>query len=600
VNLFNLHTKLNKVFTNRLLVVIASLLVAAAPSQSQGYLKVNGKQIVNGNGEEIILRSMGLGGWMLQEPYMLQLAGFAYAQHDIKKKITDLVGTERTKSFYDAWLLNHCTKTDIDSMASWGFNSVRLPMHYNLYTLPVEEEPVAGKNTWLEKGFAFTDSLLNWCKANKIYLILDLHAAPGAQGNDAPIADKDTTKPLLWTSEANQQKTIALWRKLAERYANEPWIGGYDLLNETNYGFLNPADKNGCADTVNAPLKKLLSEITATIREVDKQHIIFVEGNCWANNYKGLLPFADRNTVVSFHKYWNYNDQNAIQGFIDIRNQYNVPIWLGESGENSNAWYTDAIQLLERNKIGWAWWPLKKLGFNNPLQVQTNDGYKAIINYWKGTGAKPSSEEAYKSLMQLADAVKIQNTKYKKDVVDAMFRQVNSNATLPFKSNTIKGTTTIYASDYDLGRSGYAYHDKDSANYRVSTGKNTPWNSGYSYRNDGVDIEPCKDTQSNGFNVFNTMPGEWLQYTVNVSKASDYRLNFRVASKDAVGSFQVILNNTAVGTVSVPATGDTQNWATVTLPKLTLRKGNNVIRIKIINGGFGLHYMQLQPANDKR
>ncbi len=87
--------------------------------------------------------------------------------------------------------------------------------------MPVDKEPVAGENTWLDKGFALTDSLLSWCKANNMYLILDLHAAPGGQGNDINIADRDTTKPSLWQSEANQQKTIALWRKLAERYKDE-------------------------------------------------------------------------------------------------------------------------------------------------------------------------------------------------------------------------------------------------------------------------------------------------------------------------------------------------------------------------------------------
>ncbi len=93
------------------------------------------------------------------------------------------MGKEETDEFYNRWLANHTPprKADVDSTAAWGFNSIRLPIHYNLYTLPVEQEPVAGQNTWLEKGFAMTDSLLQWCKANKIYLILDLHAAPVAR-----------------------------------------------------------------------------------------------------------------------------------------------------------------------------------------------------------------------------------------------------------------------------------------------------------------------------------------------------------------------------------------------------------------------------------
>jgi endoglucanase len=107
---------------------------------------------------------------------------------------------------------------------SWGFNSVRLPMHYNLFTLPAENEPIAGKNTWLTIGFALTDSLVTWCRENHMYIILDLHAAPGGQGNDLNISDRDGSKPSLWQNDANRQKTIALWSKLAERYSNEDTI----------------------------------------------------------------------------------------------------------------------------------------------------------------------------------------------------------------------------------------------------------------------------------------------------------------------------------------------------------------------------------------
>lgn len=211
---------------------------------AQGFLKADGERIVNEKGENVLLRGVGLGGWMLQEGYMLRINNEGQ-QYRIRQRIEQLLSKEQTQEFYDTWLANHTRRIDIDSMKAWGFNSVRLPMHYNLYTLPAEDEPVAGNNTWIEKGFALTDSLLAWCRANQMYLILDLHAAPGGQGNDLNISDRDPSKPSLWQSEANQQKTIALWRKLAERYAGEPWIGGYDILNEPNWGFTDSLDRNG-------------------------------------------------------------------------------------------------------------------------------------------------------------------------------------------------------------------------------------------------------------------------------------------------------------------------------------------------------------------
>ena len=136
---------------------------------------------------------------------MLETSKFANPQYQIRDKIESLIGKPNTDSFYNAWLQNHCTQDDVDSLAAWGFNAIRLPMHYNLFTLPIDEEPVVGADTWLPKGFEMVDSLLDWCKKAHIYLILDLHAAPGGQGKDAAISDYNTSKLSLWESPENRR-----------------------------------------------------------------------------------------------------------------------------------------------------------------------------------------------------------------------------------------------------------------------------------------------------------------------------------------------------------------------------------------------------------
>jgi endoglucanase len=567
-------------------------------AKGQGILRAKDTRIVDEQGKEVIWQGVGLGGWMLQEPYMLKLSGTAMAQHEIRQKITDLIGEKKTRVFYETWLNNHCTKADIDSLAAWGFNSVRLPMHYNLFTLPVEKEPVKGKQTWLETGFALTDSLLNWCKANRIYLILDLHAAPGGQGNDNAIADRDTTKLSLWQDEANQQKTIALWEKLAARYVNEEWIGAYDIINEPNWGFDNVTDRNGCAEKNNAPLKKLLQDITTAIRNVDKRHIIIIEGNCWGNNYDGVFPLWDNNTVISFHKYWNFNDKGSIQKFLDIRTNLNVPVWLGETGENSNAWFTDMLSLLEANKIGWNMWPLKKSGLNNPLQVVINPEAQQVFEYWKTKKTKPSASKAFKALIRFAKNTNIKNTIVHRGVIDAMTRQVRSSAAMPFRESVIVPGKIVYAADYDMGRSGESYHDKDSAEYWVSTTKRTPWNIGGQYRNDGVDIEVCTDDISNGYNVGWIETGEWLQYSVYLPEEGVYDLHIRSASKESPGAVQILVNDDLLpGTVQLPKTGETQNWETSTRKNIKLSKGWNRLRILAASGGFNLYYLQFTQTD---
>ena len=554
---------------------------------ADGFLHTKGTQIVDESGQEIILRGIGLGGWMLQEGYMMQTSSFANAQYQIKDKIIELVGQENMETFYDAWLNNHVQKIDIDSMAAWGFNSVRLPMHYNLFTRPVEEEPISGANTWLNKGFELTDSLLSWCAANNLYLILDLHAAPGGQGYESGISDYDPTKPSLWEDVRNRNKTIAIWQRLAARYADEPWIGGYDLINETNWNLSG-----------NAMLKSLYQEITNAIRQVDTSHVIFVEGNWFANDFNGLTPPWDDNMVYSFHKYWSYNDKNSIQWMLDIRENYNIPIWCGESGENSNAWYTDAIRLLEDYNIGWAWWPLKKIeSISGPLSINKPDGYQRLLDYWEGNASNPGVVYSINALSELAENAKLENCTYHKDVIDAMIRQPYTDKTIPFKQNNIPGT--LFASNYDMGKNGYAYMDMSFADYHVSSGEYTDWNTGWSYRNDGVDIEPCEDSElSNGYNVGWTEQNEWLIYTVNATQSDSYAVNLRVASNTGTSFVRLFTD----GLISIPntfisSTGGWQDWETFYLGKIYLSSGNHELRLLIVDGSININYLDFEGMN---
>jgi endoglucanase len=564
---------------------ITCLLFAFQPLlMAQGFLKAKGKSIVNEKGQNVLLRGIGLGGWMLQEGYMLGITAEGQQQHKIRQRIDSLIGPEATQEFYDTWLANHTTRGDIDSLRSWGFNSVRLPMHYNLFTLPVEKEPVAGQNTWLTRGFEMVDSLLAWCAANKIYLILDLHAAPGGQGNDLNISDRDPSLPSLWETEANRNKTIALWKKLAERYAGKQWIGAYDILNEPNYGFTDTADRNGLKEIRNEPLKKLLVDITKAIREVDHNHIIVIEGNGWGNNYNGMLPPWDDNMVLSFHKYWNKNDKASIQKIVDTREQYNVPVWLGETGENSNVWYAQAVQLLEENNIGWAWWPLKKLGVNNPLQIRSNLNYQDVLNYWNGKGEKPRESNAYSGLLELATYTRVGTNRVHRDVIDALMRQPHSSKTVPFAKNNIQNGTVLKAVNYDLGKNGYAYWDSDTADYRVSGIKGVG-NRGRTYRNDGVDIV-MDSAHYETYYVNHIETGEWLQYTIDVKQKGIYNIGLSVASEITGGAVSITINNKIAGNKQmVPLTG-AKNWTTLWFKNVSLAAGRQLLRVYADKGGF--------------
>jgi len=558
------------------------LLILSGNLKAQDYLRADGKRIVNGNNENIILRGIGTGNWMLMEGYMMKTQGIAGTQHEIRQKIENLIGTEKTDSFFTIWLENHFTSTDVDSMKAWGFNSVRVAMHYKWFTLPIEEEPVAGQNTWINKGFIMIDSLLDWCSDNEMYLILDLHAAPGGQGTNADISDYDPSKPSLWQSQENKNKTIALWHKLAERYSTEKWIGGYDILNETNWSF---------PEGNNSQMRELFGNITSSIREVDTNHIIFIEGNSYANDFSGLTPPWDNNLVYSFHKYWSGTGANDLDWILSLRDTYNVPLWLGESGENSNTWYTDLISLCENNNIGWSWWPVKKNGLNNVLSVKLNKEYEDLVKYWRGEiTTAPTEYAAFYAIQKWSDNHRIENCIVQYDVIDAMIRQPHSDETKPYRNHKLE--QPIFFSDYDYGKNGFAYYDKDVAYYG---GAWTDWNAGWSLRSDGVDIEPCQDNSdtTNGYNVGWTENDEWMQYSLTTDSIAAYTLSVRSASGEGGSSFQIAVNNINVTDIlKLPATGGWQKWVTTTFENIIIPAGD--IKIKFINvqEGSNLSYFK--------
>jgi hypothetical protein len=222
----------------------------------------------------------------------------------------------------------------------------------------------------------------------------------------------------------------------------------------------------------------------------------------------------DANMALSFHKYWNLNDEASIAQVLKLREETGLPLWLGESGENSNVWFADAIRLVEKHEIGWAFWPLKKIGFNQPLEIKVDPAYDEVVATLTGEAKTPvSADKAYQVLMKLASHdVRFENNEAHPDVIDAMFRQPRDATVRPFRKHVVgaKGAT-IPAWEYDLGVMGEAYFDVDAANYHVSTGgQRTPWNKGRTGRNDGVDL--ARD--AGGLKVTDFVAGEWLRYTI--------------------------------------------------------------------------------------
>lgn len=574
-----------------LLVTLLLSIPAIKANNVNGYLKAEGTQIVNNDGN-FIIRGLGPGGWMLQEGYMFGTANMAGTQHEIRAMLEDLTDKATTDLFYDQWLTNFFKQEDVELVANWGFNALRVPLHYNLFTPPIEDEPVQGEITWLTKGFDMVDNLLSWCEANDLYLILDLHAAPGGQGKNADISDYDPSKPSLWESELNKQKMVALWGELAERYHDKTHIGGYDLLNETNWDLDNTGNDSGCTCNENAPLLALYEDVIDVIRQYDTNHIIYIEGNCWANNFNGLHSLAsyDDNIAFSFHKYWNYNSQSEIQGLLNLRQDLNIPLYLGETGENSNTWLTDMVELCESLNIGWSTWAYKQMDIDDPFTI-VSDKWNAIVNYTNG-GTKPSKASATAAMEEMTNNLLIENCMFNEGVVYALTQLPYGADSKSFKEHNIPGV--IYCSDYDIGLVNDAWNDKGYQNLNTSTSIYTAPNQGYLYRNDGVDIQACLDLTSNGYNVGWTENGEWLKFTLNEITEGYYDIIFRVACPQK-GQLNLLIGSKFISPtqhIEVPNTNGYQSWSDVKYSNVFIGENEKVIKLYVVQGGFNLNYIK--------
>lgn len=570
-----------------LLTIFAFILTSLAHyAQSNNFVRASGTRILDPNGDNLIFRGIGTGNWFLQEGYMMGTGNATNGtQWHFTQKMINTFGENKTNEFFNAWWDKHFRKIDVDSMAAWGYNSVRVAMHYKMFTLPIEREPIAGEDTWFESGFARIDSLLNWCIANKMYLILDMHGCPGGQGSDSNISDYDASKPSLWESDENKRKLVSLWRRLAQRYATSQWIGGYDIINEPKWDALKANN--------NKDLWDLQQRIVQSIREVDNNHLIFLAGNDYGNNYTGLPNISTwgGNIALSFHKYWTYNNESSINWIINLGIQHNVPVWLGETGENSNTWFTDLIRLCESRNVGWSWWPVKKMGLNNILRSSRNADYDYLLNAWRNNTAVDVNR-AFNGVMKFAEDHKFENCSIQYDVIDAMIRRPHTNEVKQFRNNRID--TEIFAVDYDFGPINYAYYDKNDATYQGSGEAFTRWNQGREYRNDGVDIQTCSDVITNGYAVGWIEDSEWLNYTLKNVTEGIYSIDFRFSAQYSGSSVYIEINGKrATKSILLPSTGGSNNWQTRTFTNIIFPSGKVNLKIVFEKGGCNFNYFKI-------
>lgn len=394
----------------RLFCAVAVLLGMLPVGLHAQFVHTHQKEIVDGSGKPFLIRGTNLGNWFLPEGYMWLFEGGPQSPREIEALVTELLGPDKAADFWHQYRAHYITRADIHLIHEAGFNTIRVPLHYKYFESDDGE------------GFTLLDRVVQWSHEEGLYVVLDMHAAPG--GQTGANIDDSYGYPWLYDSPVEQAELLAIWQRIARHYKDNPTILGYDLLNE-------PIPPYPGLEQFNAKLEPLYKRITAAVREVDQHHILFLGGAQWDGNFAVFDKPFDSNTAYTFHQYWMTPDKEAIQKYLDFRDRYNVPIWLGESGENTDAWIMKYRRLLESNDIGWAFWPYKKMQATSAVVTITPPaGWDQIVAFAKlprGLGevkerltARPPQSVIDRAFAGLLENIQLQHCHVNPGYVDAL------------------------------------------------------------------------------------------------------------------------------------------------------------------------------------
>jgi len=372
-------------------------------------LKTKNNTIIDSKSREVLLHGVNLGAWLMMEGYFLY--GRNIPERSFKAEMERRYGNKGLDSFTNSYRNNFIQEQDFKNIHDLGFNCIRLPFNYRL--IEDEDRPFKYK----EKGVHFLEKALGLCSKYNIYCILDMHAGCGSQNQDWH-GDSDG-KAELWTSKKNQERFFRLWEFLADRFKDNKMIAGYDLLNE-------PVIKQAEPKKI---LRNFYIQAVNRIRQIDKNHIIFLEGNFWAQLLEHIgEPFTDNlsygihyyhplDFTFNFHKglrypgniegeNWGINRiKKDLEVYYNYSRKWKIPVFVGEFGVNYRCgkcygelvWVRDVLKCFNEYKFHWTYWTYKAVAnsifpdgiyqyLENPAWVNRQGhvyGWENFYTLWK-------------------------------------------------------------------------------------------------------------------------------------------------------------------------------------------------------------------------
>ena len=343
---------------------------AQAWASSEPLLVVKGDKLTNGKGEVVRLRGFGLGGMLHMENF---IDGYPGNEEAFREVLLKAMGQKKYDLFFDTFYGNYFAEADASYIASLGLNLVRIPVNYHQFEDDINPRMIK------QAGFTQLDRVVKLCAERGIYTIIDLHALPGYQ-NQHWHSDNPTHKAMLWKHKDFQDRTVVIWEAIARHYRDQPWVAGYDLINE-------PADPTG------ESYVPFFQRLRDAVRKIDPAHILFIEGNTYARDFDKFDP-TWKNVVYSNHDYaapgfpssgpypgetaGRYYDSKAVAADFLKKSRFmidnHLPIWVGEFGplytgdapkdEMRYRLLKDQLAIYDKHGASWCIWLYRDVGLH--------------------------------------------------------------------------------------------------------------------------------------------------------------------------------------------------------------------------------------------
>lgn len=327
--------------------------------KEMSFITVKDGYLVKENGEKIVLKGINLGNWLLWETWMGFVPEYTddWGYFDTLEVLLERFGEEKANEIVKTFEDNFITEEDIAQIEKLGFNCVRVPFWYRNFMTENLEWLTENHND--NRGFQKLDWLISTCEKYGIYVMLDLHGAPGGQSMNHSTGKAGRNE--LYENEEIMNATVELWCAIAERYKDNKAVVAYDLLNEPQNNGGYDGDYSWAAESEEAVSRtnKAYDTLYKAIREIDKNHVISFEG-IWSTT---VLPDPNEmnyeNMLYQLHLYDSEKGmiRYRVKELKTARKEWGVAVVVGEYNNHECEEY--AQKQYTRNDISRIKWTYK-------------------------------------------------------------------------------------------------------------------------------------------------------------------------------------------------------------------------------------------------